>query len=136
MNQQIDYAKKFDEFVSEYDKWLASLENPKVLRRNRWSRWSAFFIGVGSLLDISGALSFNRLGYSHPLYFREDLTPEQKDAIVLASDWQKVDRTLDNIISGNSSNGKISVEEATAGKYLVKQMYEHFRNVYVAHAMR
>ena len=133
MIQQTFYAKEFDETVSQYNEWLASLENPKIQRQNKWR---AFVQGMGSVLDIFGTSPIRQTRYSHPLYSRQELTPAQKEAIALASDWQRVGTTLDNVISGNSSNGDISVEDATQGKQLVQQIYEHFRNVYVANAMR
>jgi len=134
VNQQtVIYAKEFDEFVSQYNEWLVSLGNPKVQRQNRWH---AFFRGMGSVLDLFGTSSLSLSEYSHPLYPRGDLTSEQKDAIALASDWQRVDRALDTILSGDSSNGDISVKDATQGRHLVRDMYEHFRNVYVANAIR
>lgn len=132
MNQQtVDYAQEFDESVSEYNKWLTTLENPKVQKRNRWL---AFFRGMGSVLDIFGNSSSNQtFQYNHPFYSRDNLTPEQKDAIALASDWQKVNKDLDNIISSNQSNEDISIEDAKTGKILVQQMHDHFRDVYVSH---
>ncbi len=127
MNQQtVDYAQEFDESVAKYNEWLTSLENPEVQRKNHWR---AFLEGMGSILDIFG----NSFG-PKTFYSRDDLTPEQKDAIGLASDWQRVDRTLDRILSGDSSNGNISVKDAKAGKKLVQQMYGHFKNIYVSHS--
>lgn len=133
MSPQTAYVTEFDEAVIQYNQGLASLEDPKVQRRNRWR---AFFRGMGYVLDIFSISSIIQLGYSPPLYSRNDLTSAQKDAIALASDWQRVERTLDKVLSGDSSPGNISVEGATQGKQLVQQMYEHFRNVYVADAMR
>lgn len=135
MNQQtIEHAQEFDKSVSEYNEWLASLENPKVQKKNNWR---AFFRGMGSILDIFGnSFSTQTFAYGHLLYSRADLSPEQKDAIALASDWQRVDRSLDKILLSESSNDDISVEDAKAGKPLVQQMYGHFRNVYVSRAMR
>ena len=130
----VDYVQEFDKLVMKYNERLASLENPKVQKRNKWR---AFFNGMGSVLEIFGnPFDTKTFEYSHQLYSKDNLTPEQKDAIELASVWQKVDKKLDNIISGNLSNENISVENAKAGKLLVQQKYNHFMDVYVSHAMR
>ena len=92
---------------------------------------------MDSVSYIFGSFSDLRtFGYNHPLYSRHDLTPEQKDAIAIASDFQRVGNTLDKVISGDFGNGAFSVEDAKARKQLVQSMYNHFRDVYVSHTMR
>ncbi len=132
------YAKEFDEGASKYNEWLAkcgewptSLEDQKVQRSNKLH---SFLRGMGSVLDIFGVSLYSNFRYCHPLYSRGDLSPTQRDAIALASDWQRVDRALDKIISGDSSERDFSVEEARVGKRLVREMYEHLRNVYISHS--
>ncbi|MBR9700938.1 hypothetical protein GOV11_03675 [Candidatus Woesearchaeota archaeon] len=132
--QTADYAQEFDESVAKYNEWLASLENPKAQKRNAMS---AFFIGLGAVLDIfgnsSGTQTFRHNG---PAYSRTDLSSGQKNAIALASDWQRVDLTLDKILLGVSSNEHISIEDAEAWKPVVQQMYNHLRDFYVSSVMR
>ena len=126
MDRQTPHAHEFDETVRSYNEWLASLGNSRVQRHNGRH---AFFQGMASVLelDIFRASSTDQFKRRHPLYSRKDLTPSQKDAAALASDWQRVDRTLDEILSGDRPNSDLSVEDAARGKQLVRQMYEHFR---------
>lgn len=137
MNQQTSnlirriYAKEFDEYVTKYNEWLASLEDQKVQRH---SKLRSFLRGMGSVLDIFGVSSLNsNFRYVPPLYSGGDLSSTQREVVALASDWQRVDRTLDKIISGDSSEGDFSVEEEGVGKHLVREMYEDLRNVYISH---
>ena len=132
MNSKIaDYVQEFDDSVKGYNHWLESLENPKAQRRNKVH---VLLTGMGSALDLFGNSSNN--SNIHPLYSRDDLTSQQKDAIALASDWQRVDRSLDKLLSNNSSDGQISVEDAKAGKAMALRMYGHFRNIYVSDAIK
>ncbi|MFH1589854.1 MAG: hypothetical protein ABIB43_04775 [archaeon] len=134
MNQQaVNHGQEFDESVAKYNEWLASSEDSKVQRRNNWKD---FLKGMGSVLDIFGNYFSKKNMNGHPLYSRVDLTAEQKDSIGLASDWQRVDRNLDKIILGDSSNGDISVEDAKAGKQLIQQMYDNYKNVYISHTLK
>ena len=133
-NQIIDYFQEFDELVMDYNKWLISLENPKVQKRNNYR---SFLRGICSVLDIFG-ISFNTqtFEYNRPLYYKKDLSPKQKDAIALASDWQRVNITLDKIISENLPIRNISANDAKIGKVFVQERYNYFRNVYVSHAIK
>lgn len=133
MTNKIAYVKEFNEAVIQYNKWLESLENPKEKRRNRWN---SFLQGAGSILNISGTFSKNKLIHKNPLYFRNDISSIQKDAIASASDCLRSDKTLEKIISGELSGGDLSHENINQGKAYVKQMYEHFRNIYISEATK
>jgi len=120
-----DLKQEFDTSVNQYNQYLSSLDNPEARKKNNRS---AFFRGMTSVL---GIFDPTKPQFSHPLYSREDLTPIQKDTIALASDWQRVDMTLDRVLSRNSSNDNFSIEEATQGKQIVQQMYGHLRDTYI-----
>ncbi|MCX6750565.1 MAG: hypothetical protein NTZ83_03845 [Candidatus Pacearchaeota archaeon] len=54
-------------------------------------KYSAFFEGMGSL---------NILGYySKPTWMKDDLTPEQQDALAIRGDWEKVGVDLEKAIN-------------------------------------
>ena len=132
MNQKEDYAREFDESVVKYNEWLDSLEDLKVQRKNNWR---AFFRGMAMSLDIFGGLFKNDyLSHNHPLYSCDDLSSKQKDAIALASYFQRVGKSLDEIILGKSRDNKISAEEAKSGKLFTQKIYNSFRDVYISHA--
>lgn len=123
MNQQIDYAKEFDGLVDEYNQWLASLENPNIQNRKRRE---VFLEGLGSLLDFGGLGSHQN--NIHPLYSRRDLISEQKDAVALASNLKRLGN-LDELLSNPTTKDAIHENPFV-------QLYEYFRNVYVAHASK
>jgi len=117
-----NYIQEFDKFVGEYN---LSLENSEIRKRN----WTAFFSGMGSVLNIFG----NSIEpFSHPC---GDLSPEQKEAIELASDIRRIDKNLDKIISGDLSNAEMSEDDAKLGKKLAQKIYNHFRDIYISHAL-
>nr|MBA4404863.1 hypothetical protein [Nanoarchaeum sp.] len=96
---------KFDELVEQYNNWLYLASRPT-------RKFSL------------------RTNYHHPIYSRLDLTPEQKDAIALGSSWSRVGKHLESIISENTPEVNLSVQEATAGKIMVERMYNHFKSIY------
>jgi len=132
MNSQTAFhAQEFDEMVEKYNEWLTSLEKPKVQKRNYWADFLRGLSSVGGIFPVDQ----ETFQYTHPLYSRTDITPEQKDAIALASDLKRMDKTLDTVITSNSATEKFSVEEAKIGKDIAQGMYEHFRNIYVSYAL-
>jgi len=134
MDPKTAYAQKFDETVIVFNKWLESLKNPKSQRRDKLR---ALLAGSGSILDISGDTPIDSNARNiHPLYSRKDLTHYQKDAVALASDWKRVEMNLDKILSDNSSDGQISVEDARAGKAMAQKMYAHFRDIYFSDELK
>lgn len=96
---------EFNRLVEQYNNWLVSASRPT-------RRFSL------------------RTNYHHPIYSRTDLIPEQKDAIALASDWNRVGKHLESIISENTPEVNLSVQEARVGKIMVKRMYNHFKSIY------
>ena len=70
--------KQFDKEVLKYNKYLESLKN--------------FKRKIKATFNIFGQKIY------HPLYSRDDLTAEEKDSIALASDWQRVRKTLDKFL--------------------------------------
>jgi hypothetical protein len=137
--QKADYTKEFDETVREYNEWLSSLEPEaqKINYRRAFLRgMDSIFGGMGSFFGSSCREKTSESEYEHPLYSREDLSPEQKDAIALASDFQRADMSLDKIIAGEPSEENIPAKDAQAIKPFFKEMYAHYRNVYVFHARR
>lgn len=77
----IDYFQ----IIKKYDSWLESLKKSRLL---------------GSIACINLVRTSNILENS-PIYLNDDLTPEQKDYIALSSDWNKVGKTLQDIIDIN-----------------------------------
>jgi hypothetical protein len=77
--------KIFDEYIIEYNKWLDSLTNPKSFLNN-------ILTGVGSVLDLSG----NSFECKYPL---SSLSPEEQDTIAIASDWKRIGKDLEKIIT-------------------------------------
>ncbi len=117
--------QEFDNSVNQYNQWLLSHEDPKTQDTSN----QPFFKGIKSLLNIFNPDTLKPI---HPLYSRKDLTSFQKDTIAIASDWQRVDTTLDRVLNGNSSRDEFSITEATQGKQIVTQMYGLLRDTYVA----
>lgn len=127
------YAKEFDENVNQYNEWLKSMENPSFIRK---TKLHSFFKGMSSIFDIYGGQSIKETSYDNPLYSNENLTQNQKDAIALGSDWQRINLSLDQIISGELESEGISIKDAIQSKELVQQMYGEFRDIYVTDAIR
>ena len=121
----VDYDAEFDKLVGEYNGWLSSLRDPKIHIRNLWN---GFLRGIASPLEFGYSRDFSRI-HSNPLDSSQ-LSPWQRDAIALASDWQRVDNTLDKII-GDQSTSEVSVLDAKARKSFVHQIYEGYRQAYV-----
>ncbi len=133
-NTLIPKELEFDKLVIAYNVWLASLENPRV-QKTRY--WKSLFRGAYSILDIFNHSSSDNFKYSNPIYFRKDLSSKQKDIVALASDWQRVNRDLDEIILGQSLKyTTMSPEEAKPAKELVEKIYANFRNDYLSLSKR
>ena len=131
MNRRVDYGIKFDEMVSKYNDWLESLDESNSLfsKRNGSNN-------VDRLFGIHNPSQINLSGSIYSTFSCTNYSSIQKDAIALASDWQRVNVTLDQIISGEKIDEKISVKDAIAGKKFVQDMYDHYKSVYVSFANR
>ncbi len=106
MNQEESLGREFDGLVRSYNEWLASRDKkPRTI-----VSWVA-------------GLLLKQKGYYNPLYCREDLTPEQKDAIALASDWQRVNDNLEKILREE--------ERIQVGKGIIDEMYNSFKQIYI-----
>ena len=137
---KIDYAAEFDRLVDALNKEIYESDQRAVtssLSENRISKpkkdWKYFWEGFCSVLNIGG----NSSGYSFvPSYTSTTstkLSAQQQDAVALASDLKRVDKTLDEILLSGGLPGKMSVDEAKEGKRFVEQMYNHHREVYISH---
>ena len=130
-NDKLIYRElEFDKLVSEYNVWLASLENPQVQKKRYWK---SIFRGAYSIVNIFNNSNSDNFKHSNPLYSRKDLSSKQKDIVAIASDWQRVNHDLDEIILGKSSKYiTMSNEEAKPAKELVEKIYSNLRNDYVS----
>ncbi len=155
VQNKTDYASEFDRLVDalntkmyEIDQKLA---NPSTTKRK--IDWKSFWDGFGSVLDLAGNYFNSRISPKpispNPIspndsvssffissYTSTNLSPVQQDAVALASDWKRVDKTLDQIISDGGLSGEMSVDEAKKGKKLVQQMYDHYRVVYISQTQK
>lgn len=135
---QIDYEKEFDDAVEKYNRWLKSIKQiskkPKAKQISKWNKWRNYLIGAGSIIDLfPNQTKINiKKKHIHPLYSRKDLTLQQKQAISLASDLKRVNKTLDKIISGNLLDKDISPEGAKERKQIASDWYNHFKKIYVS----
>jgi hypothetical protein len=137
MAEPRDYAREFDEHVSRYNQWLASLENPEDRTRNKVRTFFGGFINsLGSLLNVFGNSPRNSLAENNPIYSDNNLSSEQKDAIALASDWKRAGKELDKILSGESKTANFSLSNAKSERQIAQKVYNHLKEFYVASAMR
>jgi len=113
-----DYSKEFDDIVIKYNEWLSSIENPKVRKKRNLI---AFLKGMGSAINLFGENNFQN---SHPLYFRKDLSPKQKDAIALASDCMRVKKDLEKTAYLESCN----IQEE---RKIILELYNYFKEIYL-----
>lgn len=81
-----DRSRSFDDLVEQANDWL---ENPPSFGRGLKHFLQGFLSPFG----------FKTNGMGHPIYDNDELTPEQKDAIMLASDVRRTDRYIDGIKS-------------------------------------
>ena len=82
-----DFGKEFDEAVIEYNDWFATIENSTIFSR-----------------------IINVFRYHPPLYSRKDLSPEQKDAIAIASDWKTVGSDLEQLLENDQHQIQLGKE--------------------------
>lgn len=126
LNISLLFKEIMDEFDALVDECNRRLEYPKLIRK---TKVRAFFKGMASAIDIFGSTN---LQPDHPIYRRNDFTPAQKDAVMLASDLKRLERTLDNIIETQTPKGGISPSQAREIKPLVEACYNHYKAVYNA----
>ncbi len=123
-----DPAQEFDELVTKYNEWLASSEN---LRFRSGGLLKNILWGAGSVFNISGDLLPSQpFRHNHPVHSRDDLTSEQKDAIALASDWQRATEKYEKMVS------EIPGEEKESEREFIRKTYNNFREIYVSYAKR
>ena len=53
------------------------------------SKCLSFIKGIGGIIDTTGAYFLNK-----PYWMREDLTPQEQDALALRGDWEAVGNDL------------------------------------------
>lgn len=85
------HAQELKEMAEEYNRWLEDSGKHK-------NRFYPFLKGMSSVFDIFGTGNYGISDCDNPLYARKDLTPEQKDAIALASDRQRAMKTLEDLL--------------------------------------
>ena len=112
---------EFDDLVNRYNKWLGQSKD----ERYSFSRYlKAFFRGFGSLLDITGSSSKIEFYPWHPIYPRKDLTPQQKDAIILASDVKRVEKILEKELL----KGETPITEFKEEKNFIQMIYNYYKH--------
>ncbi len=122
MSEEV-YSKEFDKMVKEYNNWFSHQEDSPNQKRELFD---AFIQG---LMFKSPTINKSK---KNPLYFRNDLTANQKDAVALASDWQNVYESLDNNNNNISLIKNISLKDRIKGKEIAQQMYDRYKNIYIA----
>ncbi|NCC71708.1 hypothetical protein EOM09_09120, partial [bacterium] len=105
MDYKIKSAQEFDGIVNQYNEWLKNLDTDDTNKANLYK--------------------------NHPVYFKEDLSIEQKTAILIASDFQRIKKTLEDIISKKSPTEEFSIDEAISGKKIIDEIYNHFKDTYI-----
>lgn len=125
--------QEFDKLVDEYNLWLKSLEDSKFQRKIFWKN---VFKGFYSAVNLFNNSNIDKFGDYNPVYSRKDLSSKQKDIIALASDLQRVNATLDTIISTESSKYNISPNEAKTGKILIEQIYNNYKTSFLCNSER
>lgn len=112
-----EYATEFDEQVRKYNEYLEPYQKNKEPAKKK-DYWKGLLEAMVDVFDIFGFWDHSPSSYApapirnNPIYFRNDLSPEQKDAILLGSDYQRVNKRLDKIISGETIDDKLTIEEA------------------------
>ena len=138
MRTDTDYGKEFDNEVDNYNKWLSShssMERAKEGARKVRGSFSQDFVS-GLYYMLAWNVEIPLLKMRHPIYGKEELTPEQKDAIALASDVKMaVAKTREDLEARCFPKEQAEVGERYA-ESLLGPLYAHYRDVYVAHAMR
>lgn len=112
-----DYSKSFDDIVKMYNEWLA-LSNKWTLKRVL----KAYLEGASHNV-ITNAF------YQKPA---DDLTKEQWDLIMLASDLKRVENSLDKILKGESVPS-VPLEQIKEQKELTLKLYETYKNAFLAY---
>ncbi len=102
MDSKIKYEQEFNEIVNQYNEWLKNLDTLKSNLREK-----------------------------NPVYFKEHFSIEQKTAILIASDFQRVRKTLEDIISKKSPTKEFSIDKAISGKKFIDKIYNHFKDIYI-----
>ena len=116
--RKINIMQEFDALVVSYNGWFTSQETRTEKRRRSLA---GFLKGMGSIINLSGKQK--NVTPDCPVYNRSDLSSEQKDAVLLASDLQRVDTDLDKILSGDMKSKQLSVADARGGKKFIQQIY-------------
>jgi hypothetical protein len=70
----------------------------------------------------------------HPVYSNETLIPSQKDAVLLASDWKRLEKRLGGIIGGEEHYEDMTAYDAAKGIGTALRMYTMYRNEFIHHA--
>lgn len=82
----LDRDKAFDELVDRANEWM---ENPPS-----FGRGLKYF-----LRGFLNPFGFKSNGMGHPIYDNDELTPQQKDAIMIASDVRRTERYIEEVES-------------------------------------
>ncbi|HLP79430.1 MAG TPA: hypothetical protein VK158_02245, partial [Acidobacteriota bacterium] len=77
-------TQTFMQAVEAYNTYLNNIKNRSAASQ---SRMKPFLQGM----DFQPLAPLSSLVCNHPIYSRQDLTNEQKDAVVLASDWVRAE---------------------------------------------
>lgn len=121
------YGEEFDSLVRQQEEWLATSKYRLAL--------SSFFDGL--VYGAQFSLCVHRLHprRTNPVRAREDLLGEQKDAVLLASDWLRVQRRLESIVEADEAQDGLSVTETGRSIPMVMRIYDDFKQAYVKQAM-
>ena len=119
------YSKEFDDLVDEYNKWL---ESPRTFGSSFLNGLFDFAKGFSSVFDFSGNSPKIEHYQWHPIYSRKDLTPSQKDAIALASNFKRVEKSLET----EMHEGKLSFDEFKSSKDFIQEIYNNYKDSYIS----
>ncbi len=139
-NLKEKYVHEFDSAVKDYNDWLqASGSKTKRIKEFfiSMAKGMSSISSLGPQIDVEHNHSTNKSFYYYTGFDSDsDLSTEQKDTILLASDWKRVDLTLDEIISGEKIDSVLTPAVAKKGKEFVEQMYNSCKENYVKEAIR